>query len=145
VPRKALRWQGQASTDSAPGSDISALGAADSIPPVSVTIGGHRVSNAPALPSPNPTPSVGAALLEAEVEKSIQIGMGMLEQPPQFRPDPTLEGALPQESVAPLPPTTEVSGSTARVGAGARAQEVAKEAAPKDPLAQVGSTTGGGS
>jgi hypothetical protein len=92
VPWKALRRQGQASTDSAPGSNISALGAVGSVPPVSTTIGRRGVLDAPALPSPNPTPSVGAALSEAEVEKSIQMGMAMLEQPPRFGPDPTLGG-----------------------------------------------------
>jgi hypothetical protein len=36
-----------------------------------------------------------AALLEAEVEKSIQMGMVALEQLSSFRLDPALEGTLP--------------------------------------------------
>jgi hypothetical protein len=44
---------------------------------------------------PNPTPSARALLSEAEVEKSVQIGMVVLEQLPWFELDPTLEGALP--------------------------------------------------
>jgi hypothetical protein len=67
--------------------------------------------------------------------KSIQIGMAMLEQLPRFRPDPVLEGALPQESATPLPPVIEALGSTMRMGADARAQEAVKGATPEDPSA----------
>jgi hypothetical protein len=95
VPRKALRWQGQASAGSVLGSNISALVTASSAPPVSTAVGGHEVLDAPAPPLPNPTPSTGAALLEAEVEKSIQIGMVMLEWLPRFGLDPALEVVLP--------------------------------------------------
>jgi hypothetical protein len=63
------------------------------------------------------------------------MGMAMLEQLPWFRLDPALEGALPQESAAPPPRVTEASGSTTGAGADAGAQEAAKEATPKDPLA----------
>jgi hypothetical protein len=44
---------------------------------------------------PNPTPSARALLSEAEVEKSVQIGMVVPEQLSRFELDPTLEGALP--------------------------------------------------
>jgi hypothetical protein len=87
------------------------------------------------LPLPNPTSSAKATLSEAEVEKSVQMGMAVLEQLPRFEPDPALEGALPQESAAPPPLTTKASGSTVGVGADAGAQEAAKEAAPEDPSA----------
>jgi hypothetical protein len=126
-----------------PGSDVFALGMAGSVPPASMNVGGREVLDAPALPLPNPTPSARAALLEVEVEKSIQMGMAILEQLPWFGPDPTLKGAPPLESGAPPPPMAEASGLTARAGAGTEAQEVAKEATPKGPSAQVWSTTGG--
>jgi hypothetical protein len=89
-------------------------------------------------PPPNPTPLARVALLEAEVEKSVLMGMSTLEQLPQIRPDPALEGALPQEGAAPPPPATKAPGSTARAGA-----DAAKEAAPEDPSAQMGATIGG--
>jgi hypothetical protein len=95
APWKALRRQGQASAGSVPGLDVSALGMASSVPSVSTVVGGHEVPNALASPLPNPTPSVRAALLEAEVEKSIQMGMAVLEQLSRFGLDPALKGALP--------------------------------------------------
>jgi hypothetical protein len=58
------------------------LGMAGSVPPASTAVQGHEVSDAPASPSPNPTPSARAALSEAEVEKSVQMGMAVLEQLP---------------------------------------------------------------
>jgi hypothetical protein len=118
-----------------PGSDVFALGMAGSVPPASMNVGGREVLDAPALPLPNPTPSARAALLEVEVEKSIQMGMAILEQLPWFGPDPTLKGAPPQESGAPPPLMVEASGLIAGAGAGAEAQEVAKEAVPKGPSA----------
>jgi hypothetical protein len=48
-----------------------------------------------ASPLPNPTPSAEVALSEVEVEKSVQMGMAVLEPLPWFGLDPTLEGALP--------------------------------------------------
>jgi hypothetical protein len=79
------------------------------------------VTDAPASPPPNPTPSARAALLEAEVEKFVQIGMAVLEQLPWFGPEPALEEALLEESGAPPPPTVEALGSTVRASASARA------------------------
>jgi hypothetical protein len=52
-----------------------------------------------------------------KVEKFEHKGMVVLEQLPQFGPDPALEGALPQKREAPLLSTVEVSGSTAGAGA----------------------------
>jgi hypothetical protein len=75
------------------------------------------------------------ALLEAKLEKSVQMGMAALEQLPQFGPDPSLEGALPQESEAPPPPMAEMPGLIAGARASAGAQETAKEAAPEGPSA----------
>jgi hypothetical protein len=83
--------------------------------------------------------------LEVEVEKFVQMGMAMLEQLSWFRPDPALEGALPQESAAPPPPVMEASGSTTGEGTDAEVQEAVKEAMPEDPSAQVGVATRGGS
>jgi hypothetical protein len=40
--------------------------------------------------------SAEVALLEAEVEKSVQMGMAALEQLSPFRSDPVLDGTLPQ-------------------------------------------------
>jgi hypothetical protein len=91
-----------------------------------------------ASPPPNPTPLARVALPEAEVEKSILMGMSMLEQLPRFGSDPALEGALPQEGAAPPPPVMKAPGSTARAGA-----DTAKEAGPEDPSAQMGATIGG--
>jgi hypothetical protein len=47
------------------------------------------------LPLPNPTLTIEAALSKVEVEKSVQMGMVLLEQLSQFGSDPALEGALP--------------------------------------------------
>jgi hypothetical protein len=135
APQKALRWQGQALAGSVPGSDVSTLGIAGSVPPTSVAIGGNEVPDAPTSPPPNPTLSARMMLLEAEVEKSVQMGMAVLEQLPRFGPDPALEGALPQGSEAPLPLTTEASGSTVGASASAGAQEAAKEAMLEGPSA----------
>jgi hypothetical protein len=41
--------------------------------------------------------------LEAEVEKSIEVGMAALEQLPRFGPDPAPDATLPKESAAPPP------------------------------------------
>jgi hypothetical protein len=95
APWKALRWQGQASSGSVPGSDVSALRSASSIPLEFMAVEGREVPNAPASPPPNPTPSAGVVLSEAEVEKSMQEGMAALEQLSRFGPDPAHEGALP--------------------------------------------------
>jgi hypothetical protein len=75
----------------------------------------------PASPLPNPTPSARAALSEAKVEKSIEMGMAALEKLPRFGLDPTPKVTLPKESAAPLPLATEASGSTAKAGADAGA------------------------
>jgi hypothetical protein len=64
---KALRRQGQASTSSVPGLDVSASGTASSIPLASMAIGGHEVPDAPASPTPNPTSPVEVVLSEVEV------------------------------------------------------------------------------
>jgi hypothetical protein len=71
------------------------------------------------------------ALSEAEVEKSVEMGMATLEKLPQFRPDPAPKVALPKESAAPPPPAMEASGSTT------------KEVAPQDLSTQVGATARG--
>jgi hypothetical protein len=63
-----------------------------SVPLVSAAIGGPEVPNALALPPPNPTPSAGVVLSEVEMEKSVQMGMAMLEQLLWFGADPALEG-----------------------------------------------------
>jgi hypothetical protein len=76
---KALRRQGQASVGSVPGSDVSASGMAGSVPQASMAVGGREVLDAPASPPPNPTPSTVATLLEAEMEKSVQMGMAAPE------------------------------------------------------------------
>jgi hypothetical protein len=90
APRKVLRWQGQVSTSGVLGSDISDSGTASSVPLASVAIGGREVPDVPASPPPNPTPSVGAALSEVKVEKSVQMGMAALEQLSRFGSDPAL-------------------------------------------------------
>jgi hypothetical protein len=95
APWKVLRWQGQVSAGSVLGLDVSALGMAGSVPSASAVVGGHEVPNAPALPPHNPAPSAGVTLLEAEVDKSIQMGMAVLEQLSRFGPDPALKGVLP--------------------------------------------------
>jgi hypothetical protein len=69
APWKALRWQGQASAGSVPGSEVSALEAAGGVPSVSVVVGGHEVPKTSASPPPNPTPSARVVLSEAEVEQ----------------------------------------------------------------------------
>jgi hypothetical protein len=75
----------------------------------------------------------------------MQEGMAALEQLPRIELDPALEGALPQESEAPLPPMVEMLGLATGVRASTGAQEAAKETAPEGPSAQVGSAAGGGS
>jgi hypothetical protein len=50
-----------------------------SVPSVFMAVGGCEVSDAPASPPPNSTTLAEAALLETEVEKSIQMGMVALE------------------------------------------------------------------
>jgi hypothetical protein len=79
APWKALRRPSQVSVGHVAGSDAFASKAAGSVPPVSVAVGEREVPEAPASPSPNPTPTVGAVLSEAEVERSIQMGMALLE------------------------------------------------------------------
>jgi hypothetical protein len=82
-------------------------------------------------------------LSEAEAEKSIEEGMSALEQLLRFGPDPTLERALPHESVVPPPPTGKTLGLTVGVGGSTGAQEATKVATPEGPLVQVGSAVGG--
>jgi hypothetical protein len=118
---KALRRQGQASAGGAPGSDVSASKVAGNIPPASAAVVGWEKPATPASPLPNPTLSTGAALSEAKVEKSVEIGMAALEKLPRFGPDPTPKVTLPMESAAPLPLATEASGSTTEAGVDARA------------------------
>jgi hypothetical protein len=84
-------------------------------------------------------------LSKAEVEKSMQEGMAVLEELPWFELDPALEGALPQEGEVRLPLTVEMPALTVRAGVSVRAQEATKEATPEGALAQVGSVVGGGS
>jgi hypothetical protein len=98
APWKALRWQGQASA-----------------------VVGQEKPTTPASPPPDPTLSAGAALSEAKVEKSIEMGMAALEKLSRFGPNPTPEVTLPKKSVVPLPLAMEASGSTAEAGADARA------------------------
>jgi hypothetical protein len=117
APRKVLRHQGQASAGSVLGSNVSASGMAGSVPSVSAAIGGREVPDAPASPLPNPTPSAGVVLSEAEVEKSMQKGMAALERLPRFGLDFALKRALPQQSEVRPPPMAETPAST--VGAGA--------------------------
>jgi hypothetical protein len=93
------------------------------------------VPDAPTSPPPNPTLSARVELSEVEVEKSIHMGMVALEQLSWFGPDPTLKGALSQESEAPPPAIAETLGSTARVYASAGAQEATKDAMPEGPSA----------
>jgi hypothetical protein len=65
-----------------PGSDVFASRMAGSVPLVSAVIGGRKVPDAPASPPLNATPLVGTALLEAKVEKSVRMGIAVLEQLP---------------------------------------------------------------
>jgi hypothetical protein len=71
--------------------------------------------------------------------------MATLEQQPRFEPDPALEGALPQESEAPLPPMAEMLGSAVGVGVSTGAQGATKETTLERSSVQVGSAAGGGS
>jgi hypothetical protein len=112
---------------------------------VLVVIGEQEVPDTPASPPPNPTLTTEAALSKVEVEKSVQMGMALLDQLPRFGLDPALEGALPQDCATHPPPMAEASGSTTGAGAGAGAQEAVKEVMPKDPSTQVGAANGGGS
>jgi hypothetical protein len=73
----------------------------------------------------------------------MQEGMAALEQLSRIELDPTLEGALPQESEAPPPPMAEMLGSATGVRASTGAQEAAKETALEGPSVQVGSAMGG--
>jgi hypothetical protein len=93
--RKALRQQGQASASGVVDSNVSASETANIIPPASTAVGGRDVSATSTSLPPNPTLSAWVAVLEAEVEMSVQMRMAALEQLPQFRPDPALEVALP--------------------------------------------------
>jgi hypothetical protein len=109
---------------------VFALEVAGSVPPASVAIGGWEMSATPTLPSPKLAPSAGAALLEAEVEKSIEMGMAALEKLSRFGQDSAPEVALPKESAAPLPLATEASRSTMEAGADTGAQVAVKEVVP---------------
>jgi hypothetical protein len=121
APQKALRRQGQALASGAPCSDVSTSKVAGNVPPASTAVVRREKPATPASPPPNPTLSVGAALSEAKVEKSVEMGMAALEKLPWFGLDPTPKVTLPKESAAPLPLATEASGSTAKAGADAGA------------------------
>jgi hypothetical protein len=69
-------------------------------------------------------------LSEVGVEKSIEMGMVVLEQMSWFRLDPAPEVVLPKESAVPPPPAIEASGSTVEVVADVGSQVVVKEAMP---------------
>jgi hypothetical protein len=69
-------------------------------------------------------------LSEVGVEKSIEMGMVVLEQMSWFRLDPAPEAVLPKESAVPPPPAIEASGSTVEVVADVGSQVVVKEAMP---------------
>jgi hypothetical protein len=71
--------------------------------------------------------------------------MAALEELPRFGPDPSLEGALPQESEARPPPTVEALVLTVGAGPSTGAQAATKEAMLEGPLAQMGSAARGGS
>jgi hypothetical protein len=103
------------------------------------------VPEAPASPPPNPTPSIGAVLSEAEAEESVQEEMVASEVLPWFGPGPFLEGTLPEEGEARLPSMAEAPALTVGAGPSTWAQEAMKESMPKGPSAQMGSTAGGGS
>jgi hypothetical protein len=53
------------------GSDVYTSEVASNVPPASAAVGGQEVMDTLASPPPNPTPSDGVELLEAEVEKTV--------------------------------------------------------------------------
>jgi hypothetical protein len=68
-----------------------------SVPSTFAAMGDARCQTPMLHLNPTSRASAGAVLSKAEVEKSMQERMTALEELPQFRSDPALEGALPQE------------------------------------------------